>query len=189
VATTGLPAAVAAQSGDAARSGTGGLTGQTRTVTFRDASVTVPAGWPVREMTGKPGCVRLDRHAVYLGDPSRVTCPADLIGRVTAVHLTTRSTQGVTTPDRVVLADGSPVAVVVSAGDDEATARAIAGSVSYDGGAAEVVEPDSVGDARTLADWSAATTTASATTTTTTASATTTAASSATTASAASLRG
>jgi hypothetical protein len=162
VGATGLPPAVAATSADAASTATStALTGPTRTVSYRGASVTVPADWPVKEMAGRPGCVRMDRQAVYVGDPSRVTCPADLVGRVPAVHLTTRATQGVTSPDRVVLSDDSPVAVVVSAGDDEVRAEAIAGSVAYDGGQAEVVEPDSVTDARTLAGWSATTSTAS----------------------------
>jgi hypothetical protein len=149
VGVTGLPAAVATQSAAVTS-----LTGETQTVSFRDASVTVPADWPVRDMSGRPGCVRMDRQAVYVGDPSRVTCPADLVGRVPAVHLTTQSTQGVTSPDRVVLADDSPVAVVVSAGDDESTARAIADTVTYQDGTAEVVEPSTATDARTLADWS-----------------------------------
>ena len=163
VGVTGLPPAVAAPSAGATSTATStALSGPTRTVSYREASVTVPADWPVKEMAGRPGCVRMDRQAVYVGDPSRVTCPADLVGRVPAVHLTTRAAQGVTSPDRVALSDDSPVAVVVSAGDDEVLAQAIAGSVTYDGGQAEVVEPDSATDARTLAGWSATSSTTSA---------------------------
>ena len=70
----------------------------TKTVSFRDASVTVPDAWPVHDLAGRPGCVRFDRHAVYLGDPSRSTCPPHLVGRTEAVHLTTGSLQGVVAP-------------------------------------------------------------------------------------------
>ena len=88
VCVTGLPAAADDSAGT-----TGSLAStDTRTVTFRGVQVEVPAEWPVREMSGRPGCVRMDRQVVYVGDPSRVTCPADLVGRVSAVHLTTRST-------------------------------------------------------------------------------------------------
>ena len=87
------------------------------------------------------GCVRFDRHAVYLGDPSRCTCPPHLVGRTEAVHLTTGSLQGVVAPDRVVTADGSPVGVVVSAGDDPALARQIAGSVTYADATPDVTAP------------------------------------------------
>ena len=164
VGLSGLPAVGAVQ--PAGTQAVTGLTGETQTVSFRGASVTVPADWPVKEMAGRPGCVRMDRQAVYVGDPSRVTCPADLVGRVPAVHLTTQATQGVTAPDRVALSDDSAVAVVVSAGDDEVLAQAIAGSVTYESGPAEVVEPDSATDARALADWSATTSTASTSSTT-----------------------
>jgi hypothetical protein len=152
--TASAPAAAADDTGSAATA----PAADTRTVSFRGVSVEVPVDWPVRRMAGEPGCVRFDRHAVYLGDPSEITCPADLVGRTQAVHLTTRSTQGVAKPDRVVTAAGSPVSVVVSAGDDAAAAREIASTVTYDDATAKVVAPDSVADARTL---SAATSAAS----------------------------
>ncbi len=133
------PATVAAAAGGA----------DTRTVTWRGASVTVPADWPVREVEGRPGCVRFDRHAVYLGDPSRSTCPAHLVGRTGAVHLTTKSLQGVVAPDRVVTSDGSRVAVVVSAGGDVAQARSVARSVELPG-ASRLRAPSGPSDARTL---------------------------------------
>jgi hypothetical protein len=163
--TVAAPASAADRPATGGTSGTstaGSLAGtDTRTVSFRGVRVEVPADWPVRRMSGEPGCVRFDRHAVYLGDPSEITCPADLVGRTQAVHLTTRSTQGIARPDRVVTADDSPVSVVVSAGDEPALARDIATRVTYEGATAEVVAPDSVTDARTLAG---ATTTATATT-------------------------
>ena len=149
------PAAVAA-GGDDAPDGT-------RTVSYRGASVTVPSDWPVRDLAGRPGCVRFDEHAVYLGDPSRSTCPPHLVGRTEAVHLTTESLQGVVAPDRVVTADDSPVSVVVSAGDDAAAARQVAQSVTFADGTADVDAPSGAADARTLsaADGSTATTSSS----------------------------
>lgn len=125
--------------------------GDTRTVRFRGVSVTVPASWPVHRMAGRPGCVRFDRQAVYVGDPSRSTCPPQLVGRTRAVHLTTRSAQGVVSPDRVVTAAGSPVSVVVSAGDRPGVARRIAGGVAYSGARAAVSAPSGRSDARRLA--------------------------------------
>jgi hypothetical protein len=123
----------------------------TRTVSFRGVTVQVPDSWPVRALAGRAGCVRFDRHAVYLGDPSRSTCPPHLVGRTEAVHLTTGSLQGVVAPDRVVTADGSTVGVVVSAGDDPALARRIARSVSYAHSSADVTAPSGLADARTFA--------------------------------------
>lgn len=109
---------------------------RTQRVSFRDATVTVPASWPVLRVAGRSGCVRLDRRAVYVGDPSRSTCPPHLVGRTTAVHLTTRSTVGTSRPDRVVRSTRSPVAVVVSAGSRPRVARTIADSVRFDRGTA-----------------------------------------------------
>jgi hypothetical protein len=142
-----------------------------QTVTFRGTSVTVPSDWPVRRVDGRAGCVRFDRHAVYLGDPSRSTCPPHLVGRTEAVQLTTRSLQGVVAPDRVVTAPGSPVGVVVSAGDDVAQARAIADSVTYAAATPDVTAPSGRTDARTFAavPRAAATGTVSPTSTTATA--------------------
>ena len=149
---TATVAAPSAAAGDTASGASSALEGtDTRTVTFRGVRVEVPADWPVRRMAGEPGCVRFDRQAVYVGDPSRVTCPAELVGRTQAVHLTTRGTQGVARPDRVVTSADSPVSVVVSAGDEPALASAIASSVTYEDATATVLAPDSVGEARTVA--------------------------------------
>ena len=170
--------AAPAEADDTASGAASGLDGsETRTVSFRGVRVDVPAEWPVRRMAGEPGCVRFDRRAVYVGDPSRVTCPADLVGRTQAVHLTTRGTQGVALPDRVVTSTDSPVSVVVSAGDEPALARDIASTVTYQDATANVIAPDSVSDARALAGSTAATTTttkAAATTAAATTAATTT---------------
>lgn len=134
-----------------------------RTVTYRGASVTVPAGWPVRDLAGRPGCVRFDEHVVYLGDPSRSTCPPHLVGRTEAVHLTTKSLQGVVAPDRVVTSEGSAVSVVVSAGGDTPAARSIARSVSFADASAAIAAPSGRADARTLSRADAPSTTRSST--------------------------
>jgi hypothetical protein len=122
-----------------------------RAVSYRGVTLEVPATWPVLRLDRRAGCVRFDRHAVYLGDPARSTCPPHLVGRTEAVHLTTGSLQGVVSPDRVVTADGSRVGVVVSAGDEPSLARRIAGSVDYAGAAADVTAPSGLADARTFA--------------------------------------
>jgi hypothetical protein len=135
----------------------------TRTVSFRGVSVSVPATWPVRHLAGRPGCVRFDQHAVYLGDPSPSTCPPHLVGRTEAVHVTTGSFQGVVSPDRVVTAAGSKVGVVVSAGQHPAAAARIAASVRYRGATADVTAPAGRRDARTFASASGSSSTTTAT--------------------------
>ena len=65
-----------------------GAATDTETITYRGVSVTVPDDWPVLRLDGQAGCVRLDRHAVYLGDPASSNCPAHVIGHIEAVHLT-----------------------------------------------------------------------------------------------------
>jgi hypothetical protein len=128
-----------------------GQSGETRRVAYRGVSVTVPSAWPVHRMDGAPGCVRLDRHAVYLGDPSRSTCPPHVVGRTGAVHLTTGAAQGVSAPDLVVRSGGSEVTAVISAGEDPAGAREIADSVTFGGSDADVLAPSGRSAARSLA--------------------------------------
>jgi hypothetical protein len=135
----------------------------TRSVSFRGVEVTVPADWPVRRMAGGPGCVRFDRQAVYLGDPTSSTCPPHLVGRTEAVHLTTGSAQGVVAPDLVVSNDGSPVTAIVSAGEDPVGAQEIARTVTFTGADAEVLAPSGRSSARTLAGTTSATTASSST--------------------------
>jgi Domain of unknown function (DUF1906) len=119
------------------------------TVTYRGVTVTVPASWPVIRLDGKSGCVRFDRHAVYLGDPASSNCPAHVLGHVESVHLTdgvvsdARSPEAAIGggrqitggsaihPDLVVTDDTSPVRVVVTAGQTESIAKGIAASVSF----------------------------------------------------------
>ena len=122
-----------------------------RTLSFSGVSVSVPASWPVVRLAGRAGCVRFDRHAVYLGDPTRSTCPPHLVGRTRAVHLTTAGVQGVVRPDLVVRSGTSRVKAVVTAGGRPAAARRIAATVSYARSAAEVTAPSGATGARTFA--------------------------------------
>ncbi len=161
VAAAAMAATLVPTAADAAQ---GASRPDTRTVSFRDASVTVPDSWPVIDLAGRPGCVRFDRHAVYLGDPSRSTCPPHLVGRTEAVHLTSGSLQGVVSPDRVVTSEGSSVGVVVAAGDDTPAAREIASSVTYDDATAEITAPSGRADARSFAAAPAASPSSSAAT-------------------------
>lgn len=61
----------------------------TKPVSFRGVTVRVPADWPVIDLDRSPRtCVRLDRHAVYVGTPGAdQDCPARAIGRAETIHL------------------------------------------------------------------------------------------------------
>lgn len=63
------------------------LAGATKAVSYHGYRLVVPANWPVyRLQTDRTACVRFDRHAVYLGQPSRrQQCPASAAGRTEAV--------------------------------------------------------------------------------------------------------
>ena len=56
-------------------------------VRYRGYRLAVPAGWPVYDLRSHPDvCVRFDRHAVYLGEPSGAQrCPAHAAGRTEAI--------------------------------------------------------------------------------------------------------
>jgi glycoside hydrolase-like protein len=58
-----------------------------KVVTFHGYRLTVPASWPVFRLANDPTvCVRFDRHAVYLGQPSGDQhCPAQAAGRTEAI--------------------------------------------------------------------------------------------------------
>jgi len=59
----------------------------TKVVSYRGHQLVVPADWPVYHLDGDPtGCVRFDRHAVYLGQPgAEERCPAHAAGRTEAI--------------------------------------------------------------------------------------------------------
>ncbi len=61
--------------------------GSTRVVSYHGYRLTVPASWPVFHLNGHVrACVRFDRHAVYLGQPSaEERCPAHAVGRTEAI--------------------------------------------------------------------------------------------------------
>src|SRR6266705_2334672 len=73
----------------------------TQTVTFGGYVVSVPASWPVYDLTKNPRqCVRYDVHAVYLGTPGPdQNCPPNLVGRVDTVSI-----EGPAVPARVKIA-------------------------------------------------------------------------------------
>ena len=58
-------------------------------MTFGGYTVSVPASWPVYDLTKNPRqCVRYDVHAVYLGTPGPdPDCPPNLVGRVDTVTI------------------------------------------------------------------------------------------------------
>ena len=62
-----------------------------KTVKFDGYAVSVPASWPVYDLTKDPRrCVRFDVHAVYLGTPGPdqdQDCPANLVGRVDTISI------------------------------------------------------------------------------------------------------
>ncbi|WUS89100.1 DUF1906 domain-containing protein [Kribbella sp. NBC_00709] len=62
---------------------------ETKTVSYRGYQVTVPADWPVVDLTADPAaCVRLDQPAVYLGrSTAQANCPARIIGRSSGLIL------------------------------------------------------------------------------------------------------
>jgi hypothetical protein len=67
-----------------------------RNVRYRGYRVRVPAGWPVYDLRSHPGiCVRFDRHAVYLGEPSPTQrCPAHAVGHTEAVLVAPLAARG-----------------------------------------------------------------------------------------------
>jgi Rv2525c-like, glycoside hydrolase-like domain len=59
----------------------------TKAVSYHGYRLVIPASWPVyRLQTDRTACVRFDRHAVYLGQPSgSQQCPASAAGRTEAI--------------------------------------------------------------------------------------------------------
>ena len=60
-----------------------------KTVTYGGYAVSVPASWPVYDLTKDPRqCVRYDHHAVYLGTPGPdQDCPPGVVGRVDTISI------------------------------------------------------------------------------------------------------
>ena len=59
----------------------------TRVLRYHGYRLVVPAAWPVYDLAADPAvCVRFNRHAVYVGQPSsRQRCPAHAVGRTEAI--------------------------------------------------------------------------------------------------------
>ena len=59
----------------------------TKVVRYHGYRLVVPVSWPVYDLAAEPAvCVRFNRHAVYLGQPSaRQRCPAHAVGRTEAI--------------------------------------------------------------------------------------------------------
>lgn len=89
VSTALFPYAVSAPTASAAPGDSGPASQPVRTVSYHGVSVEVPADWPVVDLDRDPtACVRLDKEAVYLGEPGeQQDCPAHAIGRADTVWL------------------------------------------------------------------------------------------------------
>ncbi|MBV9915962.1 MAG: hypothetical protein JO153_05600, partial [Solirubrobacterales bacterium] len=71
----------------------------------------MPASWPVYDLSAHPSvCVRFNRHAVYLGTPSREQrCPAHAVGRTETIlvaPVASAARAGATTVAALPAADG-----------------------------------------------------------------------------------
>ena len=73
--------------------------GADKVVRYRGYAVAVPTSWPVYDLRSHPSvCVRFDRHAVYLGQPSSTErCPAHAVGRTEAILLQPLAARGART--------------------------------------------------------------------------------------------
>ncbi|TDU89127.1 uncharacterized protein DUF1906 [Kribbella voronezhensis] len=98
-----------------------------QTVSYHGYQVTVPASWPVVDLTKDPtACVRYDRPAVYLGSSTaQADCPAHLVGRSEGIVLApltkpARSTDGEL---QVAAHDAGVLATAYYAPGGEQTAR------------------------------------------------------------------
>jgi hypothetical protein len=81
-----------------------------RVVSFRGYRLSVPSSWRVYDLARDPStCVRFNRHALYLGDPSaHERCPAHAVGRTGAILLSPLAARGATN-GRAGVASAAPV--------------------------------------------------------------------------------
>jgi Domain of unknown function (DUF1906) len=70
-----------------------------KVVRYRGYRIVVPASWPVYDLHSDPSvCVRFNRHAVYLGQPSSAQrCPAHAVGRTEAILIEPLAARGADT--------------------------------------------------------------------------------------------
>jgi hypothetical protein len=110
----------------------------TQTISYLGHRFTVPASWPVVDLASDPhACVRVDRHAVYLGRPGAdQNCPARAVGRTEALLVqpdsaasgAARTVENATAHEFTSSVDG--LTVLVTYGGDRAAAQAILASAS-----------------------------------------------------------
>lgn len=105
----------------------------TQTVSYDGYSTSVPASWPVYDLSRNPStCVRFDVHAVYLGHPGPdQQCPAHAVGHTEALLIEPNDAQAAThvqpTSDGVVQAISATHQTLITAsyGADQAAAQAV----------------------------------------------------------------
>lgn len=95
---------------------TGTVTGGGQVVRLGSLELTVPAAWPVFDLTADPtACVRFDQHAVYVGRPGAdQQCPAQPVGHTEAVlveRLADAGTTGSAAATQAGTINGLPVRV------------------------------------------------------------------------------
>ncbi|MFS4107449.1 glycoside hydrolase domain-containing protein [Streptomyces sp. PD-S100-1] len=120
-----------------------------KTVSYRSHTFTVPADWPVVDLTAHPtACVRFDRHAVYLGDPGeQQDCPARVVGRTEALWLRPATatkaavTENLTAREFRATAPADGIAVTAPYGADRATAERVLRSAGLPVAAARTEPP------------------------------------------------
>src|SRR5215207_1161770 len=148
--------------GAAAASGSADM----KQVRYRGYVVDVPASWPVQDLAADPStCVRFDRHAVYLGSPSRdQRCPAHAVGRTETLLIEPMpGTQGAGSPEELRAPKGTAapreldlrdalaqvrvdipsagVAVTATWGRHPGVVREIVGGAQLDAQAAQAAQP------------------------------------------------
>jgi hypothetical protein len=102
---------------------------ETQTVSYHGYEVTVPASWPVIDLSTDPtACVRFDRPAVYLGrSTAQADCPAHLVGRSSGLVLEPLTTAQPSSDGllRRAIADAGVLATAYYAPGAEQTANAV----------------------------------------------------------------
>jgi hypothetical protein len=97
----------------------GGVGRADRAISYMGQRIVVPASWPVFELWRDPAtCVRFNRHAVYLGEPSsQQRCPPVALGRTEAILLEPADAHGGT--------PGGPLPVAPAAGPRDGSLAAL----------------------------------------------------------------
>lgn len=131
--------------------------GDTKTVTYRGHTFTVPAGWPVVDLAAHPtACVRFDRHAVYLGTPGeRQDCPARATGRAESLWVRpaaapAKSAVTENRTARIYRATADGIAVTAPYGGDREQIRRVLDSAGLPVAAARTEKPAGAAAALTV---------------------------------------